>query len=759
MSSVNIKNKWHVVAIIRDISERIERQDELKKLTKALENASSSIVVTDKEGNIEYVNTYFEKLTGYTKEEAKGKNPRILKSGYSNDEFYKNLWNTVIKGDDWKGEFKNIKKNGDIYWENASITSIKNDKNEITHFIAVKEDITERKKNEQILSQLQEELQVIIDNIPALIYYKDTENRFVRANKAFADIMHVKKEELEGKSSFELFPKEQAELYWKDDKEVIETGVGKTTIIEQMNSAIGTRWMETDKIPYRNSNGEIVGVIGFSVDITDRKLNDEALKDAVEKANAANKSKSEFLANMSHEIRTPMNAVIGFAQILKKRLPENTNVDDYVNGIINSGNSLLSLINDILDLSKIESNKMEIHYEPIMVYDFINNIEQIFKLRCESKGITFIINIPSSFPESILIDETRLRQVLFNLIGNAVKFTHTGSIQVDISITENKQSKFDAIFEVRDTGIGISLDDSERIFQAFQQQSNAITKQYGGTGLGLAITKRLVEMMNGEIMLKSVLGKGSSFKVKLKNIQAVKSVNQSKINFHDFVIRFENQKILLVEDSTVNREVVKGLLENYNLNIIEAVNGIEAVEKTIAENPDLILMDIHMPEKDGITASKEIKISHKLNQIPIIALTASSFKNEIDSINENCDGFLKKPIMEQDLVTELARFLNHSKKDKIQTKEKTHQPLHDSIPKELDVTSLLKTVTEIKSRLSINKVKQFSDEILKLGHLHSVNCLIELGTQLSLACNSINILQIKQLVSDFEKKLNQKLNE
>lgn len=759
LSSVYIKNQWHAVAIIRDISERVQNQEELRKLSKAVEGAPSSVVITNKEGTIEYVNKYFTNITGYKYEEAIGQNPRILKSGYSNDEYYKQLWLTIRRGNEWKGEFKNIKKNGDFYWEMASISPIFNGKKEITHFIAIKEDITERKKNEQILVQLQEELQIIIDTIPAFVFYKDSNNNFIRVNKSFSNVMGLSKSQLEGESCFSVYPKNQAEAYWNDDLEVIKSGIPKVKILEQMKTPLGNIWLETDKIPYVNSEGKIVGIIGFAVDITERKLKDEALNEAVEKANAANLAKSEFLANMSHEIRTPMNAVIGFAQILKNKLPENNNVEDYVIGIINSGNSLLSLINDILDLSKIESNKLEIKNEPLNIKDFILSIEQIFKLRCENKSIKFSIDISSNFPKCIIIDETRLRQILFNLIGNAVKFTHTGEVGVRVNVVKNNRSKFDAIFEVFDTGIGISQEDSGKIFEAFHQQSNSITKKYGGTGLGLAITKRLVEMMNGEISLQSKQGVGSTFTVKLFNIKAIESINPITINIKERKIIFEGQSILLVEDSVTNRAVVKGLLENYNLNIQEAVNGIEAIEKVIEQRPDLILMDIHMPEKDGLATSKEIKMISELSHIPIIALTASSFSTEIDKINDICDGLLKKPIMENVLVKELSRFLKYTKQEDHSLPHSPKNEQHETIPDDFDISEIKMNLKSIKGHLSIKSVKEFANELLSVGQTNNINCLIDLGTNLNNACSNINIATIKSLLNNFEEKLNNRNND
>ena len=390
-------------------------------------------------------------------------------------------------------------------------------------------------------------------------------------------------------------------------------------------------------------------------------LNEE-LKKAKDIAENIAKQKSEFLANMSHEIRTPMNSIIGFTEILDKEI-KNPLQKEYLESIKKGGNSLLRIINDILDLSRIEAGKLEIRNESLNPVNMFMEIESIFHSKIISKNITFIVDVDKTIPKYIIIDGVRIRQILFNLIGNAIKFTQKGNIKLKVEnvYKDNIKSKIDLIFSVEDTGIGIDNNNLESIFNAFEQENNHDVAKYGGTGLGLAICTKLVHMMNGEISVKSEKNKGSIFTVILKDIP-VSSMDEeiviSKLKVSN--IEFEKAQILVVDDVEENRKLVQASLKDFDINLIMAQNGQEAIDKLKNINVDLILMDLRMPVMDGYEAANIIKNDSKLKKIPLIALTASVMGKDLEKVSQyGFDGYLRKPVILDDLMEELAKYLKY----------------------------------------------------------------------------------------------------
>ncbi|PBQ33773.1 hypothetical protein CNR22_18955 [Sphingobacteriaceae bacterium] len=439
-------------------------------------------------------------------------------------------------------------------------------------------------------------------------------------------------------------------------------------------------WRLLQATPERDNNDNII-FYGYLGGIDEMKSAQLKILEAKEEAERANKAKTEFLANMSHEIRTPMNAVLGFSELLKGNT-KGPKYESYINGILSGGKNLLSLIDDILDLSKIEAGQMNIQNVSVNVEKLANEFRQLFAQKAEEKGIEFIIDFEKGLPKNILIDETRIRQVLFNLLGNAFKFTHTGSVTLSISeIASHEDSKISLIFKVSDTGIGIPQNQHTLIFESFKQQDGQSNRKYGGTGLGLTITKRLVDMMNGTIHLESVAGKGASFSVTLHDIDIAvvrEEDDEAIVESPDYT--FEGQKILLVEDVPSNREIIKGFLEPLNLEITIAENGQDALDILKSSLPDLILMDMMMPIMDGYTATRIIRGKPRYDKIPIIALTASALKQSELEIREFCNDYLRKPVSKKALVQVLGNFLEHKLTHK---KKKITKPQRDKTFPEL----------------------------------------------------------------------------
>ncbi len=387
-------------------------------------------------------------------------------------------------------------------------------------------------------------------------------------------------------------------------------------------------------------------------------------KSMAHKADEANRAKSIFLANMSHEIRTPMNAVMGYTELLSAAVKDKKQ-RSYLDSIRTGSKALLTLINDILDLSKVEAGKLDVEYRPTSLAPLFDELQQIFFAKINSKKLQFSIELAHDLPHVLLLDETRLRQVLFNLVGNAIKFTHKGGIHVKVGVKPSPQSSVldavDLVIEVEDSGIGIPYDQQERIFRAFEQQEGQSTREYGGTGLGLAISKKLVEVMGGELSLRSEVNKGSCFIVKLTQVERTEHDQLEALVLPELSqYQFSPAKILVVDDVVLNRELVKDLLEGTGFVFKEAENGEQSVTITKEWLPDLILMDIRMPVMDGYEATVAIKQCAEIGNIPVVALTASVMSKDEHKIKQaGFDGYLKKPVSGNELYAEIALFLPH----------------------------------------------------------------------------------------------------
>lgn len=380
-----------------------------------------------------------------------------------------------------------------------------------------------------------------------------------------------------------------------------------------------------------------------------------------ERAIESDAQKSRFLANMSHEIRTPMNAIIGFADLLNGLVHEER-ARGYLRAIQTSGRSLLDLINDILDISRIEAGKLSLRPEPANVHEIVEGVAMVVKKQAEDKGLALETKIERQVPKVLEVDSLRLRQILLNLASNAVKFTHKGKVKIHVSTLNEPKlgERCDLQVKVSDTGVGIAEEDRERIFSAFEQISSQSRSGAQGTGLGLSITRRLVDLMDGEISLVSEPGKGSTFTLILPGIPLSQQTNDPPSDRSADFNRLRPATILVVDDNATNRELIAGYLYGTHHEMLFAQDGMEALELARTAKPDVILMDIRMPRMDGKWARQILREDDRTSTIPVIAQTASSMPEESARLQEMFDGYLRKPFHQHQLYHELEGVLGHA---------------------------------------------------------------------------------------------------
>ena len=769
-------NPVKIIGSIRDITERKNAEKELKKLTTAVEQSANTIIITNAEGEIEYANPVFTELTGYTADQAKGQNPRFLNAGTQNKEYYAEMWKTILGGKIWKGEFHNKTKGGDLFWEQVTISPIKDKEGKTINFLAVKEDITAKRNAEQALKESEEKYRTMIETSNDLIWMLDGNGNFTFFNKqteettgylikdwmgksftplifeeelpflqdvfvkgmngkptayefhlkiangsiltfsvktapivinevvtgmvSFArDITQQKEAELkllkalknveESETRFkalhnasfggiaihdkglildcnqglaemsgytvkELIGMDGLLLIAEDLRELVMSNI--LAAYEKPYEAIGLQKngkeyalrLEAKNIPYK---GKEVRVVEFR-DISEIKKAENNLKDALEKATESDRLKSAFLANMSHEIRTPMNGILGFAELLKQPDLTGEQQQEYIRIIEKGGARMLNIINDIVDISRIESKQVKISLSETNIIEQIEYIYTFFKPEVENKSIKFLVKNELQVQDALVItDREKLYAILTNLVKNAIKYTEKGSIEFGCKIIE-MHGRASIQFYIEDTGIGIPIQRQEAIFERFIQADIEDKMARQGAGLGLAISKAYVEMLGGDMWLESLENKGSTFYFTIPYVPV--KVEQMTVKgrvMEDFEeSHINNLKILIVEDDETSAELISIVINNYGKEILVAQTGEEAVEACrLHPDIDLILMDIQLPVMNGYEATRQIREFN--TEVVIIAQTAFALIGDKEkALDAGCDDYISKPINADELL-------------------------------------------------------------------------------------------------------------
>ena len=866
-------------------------QKKSQLFSEAVNQSANSIVITNPEGEIEFVNPAFEEITGYTFKEVFGQHTRILKSGEHSDEFYEKMWKIITMGVKWEGELRNRKKNGDLFWEEVTISPIIKDNGKIRNYLAIKNDITERKKATEAVNNSKQLLREIIDRVPQFIYVRDSEGRYLLANQAFAKHRGKDPEDIIGFTEMELNPnREEINKMFEEDRLIFEEGkevhreekkydlvqrreryfqyskvpfklpdsknpallavwncvTEQKTIEKELRDAreelldaqkLGGfgNWMidfENEKAiwteqvyhqygldpntepPYAKDfythihpddhqqildaiekaraegfakyecraikpnkeithveatvkpiikNDKLTGFFGTSFDITTRKTHEEEIIAARKEAIAAAKAKSDFLSVMSHEIRTPLNAIIVMADMLMNEVDDPVHKENVE--ILNfSARDLLSLVNDILDYSKIEAGKLELESIPIKTREYLKNIVNTNMLKAQEKGIKMELDIDENIPEEILGDPLRLGQILKNLISNAVKFTEKGGVTLIVKQVSSDDETSRIYFGIKDTGIGIQPDKIDSLFEVFTQASSETSRKFGGTGLGLAIVKSLLFMHNSSIVVESKPKDGSLFHFEIE-FPYKKAIPQSVVTVpekHD-ALSLKGYNIMLVEDNVMNIMVAKKIFEKWDCKLNIAEDGYIAMQKATRHDFDIILMDLQMPGIDGFETTKKLrKMSDYYSKVPIFALSAAAPEEVIEKVKESgMNEMITKPFNPKQLYSIIKSYLPEPRTIKHTAPAIVTDRQARSTEDDINIQILVKLSTILrkdKSEKAISYMENVSREQTEalessglVEIIETINSIIRINKSY---INNKNIL-LREMMSDLKNSLDE----
>lgn len=689
-----------VCGLLRNSRDKLHKSE--GRLRKIFESNMIGLTFSRQDGELTHVNDYFLSILGYTRSEfdQKKRNWKDFTAPESLDTSV-SIAENLFKGqhmEPFKKEY--IRKDGSHIPVLIGATQV--DSNTFVAFVL---DITEITKTQHELSltklsledrvakrtlQLTEAaeelrqsrsfLDSIIENIPNMIFVKDAKTlRFVRFNRAGEMLLGRMREELAGKNDFDFFPQEEAEFFTQKDLEVLRNRKVVDIPEEPISTSDGSiRFLHTKKIPIYDKDNQPKFLMGISEDITDKKKAEnqrseliraqaaraEAEKNAekmaylVESANEASRAKSAFLANISHEIRTPLGAMLGFTDLVLDDKSLTPAQIQYLSTVERNGRQLLRLVDEILDLSKVESEHIQIDKTTFDLKELVNDVTTSLNLKANEKGLLLNTTFENANDSGIISDPSRLRQIMVNVIGNAIKFTDRGRIAVRVSLVKKPDQNDGLVsIEVEDSGIGIDPKQADVLFKPFVQGDESMTRRFGGTGLGLFLSRKLAQLMGGDVTLAySQPGTGSCFKIEILVGLADPKVSENAPVRNKPSLNSKQGRVLIVDDAIDNRLLLEMFLKKYQVETVSASNGQEAVQAALNSHFDLVLMDVQMPVMDGFEAVKQLRDQNYTQ--PVIALTAHAMRGDRERcIEKGFDDYIQKPINRQTLEACLTRYL------------------------------------------------------------------------------------------------------
>ncbi|MFP4448388.1 MAG: PAS domain S-box protein [Bacteroidales bacterium] len=757
----------NIVQLKSDVLEATERTRQSELKFRLISEASRDLICTHNlDGTFSYVSPSVRDILGYMPEMLIGEKPQKFIHPDDRKNIFSDSYRNFLRSNHTSTTEYRIKtKDGSYIWFETVTQQIKDDNGNIVEYQTSSRDVTARKITENKLKENEEKYRNIFESMYDVYVEVEIDSEtIVEISPSVKRILGYTRDEALGKTINNFLPKKEEgyrlrkELDKKDrisDYEIVLKDVNGNLVFCSFSVRL-----------VRDSFGNPEKIAGTLRDISQRKAYEKELKNAKEKAEAASKAKSEFLANMSHEIRTPMNGILGFSEVLLNKLKDPV-LRNHIEAIMTSGKTLLALINDILDLSKIEAGKFQIILEPVQLPTIVEDIQHIFEKKISEKGLELLIDINTNMPDVLMLDEVRIRQILFNLVGNAIKFTDKGQINLKIDTKFKGNETYDLKLVVEDTGIGIPRKQQKHIFGAFQQNDGQDSRKYAGTGLGLNITQKLVETMDGEISVSSRIGKGSKFTVILPNVKRSNAVTATKssIREDETSVEFEPANILIADDIQYNIDTIINLLDNQKLEFTEAQSAEKALQIIKINTPDLILMDLRFPDLSGYEVAALIKAEEKYKDIVIVAFTAASMDSVPEEARVLFNDILRKPVTKNDLYVLLKRYIPYKNKKKIlkcdgidadKEIERIPQEVYVKLQRRLK-QEILPVWHEIKDSLVIYKIEDFVDKLRLIQKEFQLEFLEAYILEINRHLKNIDIENIQMQLKNF-KSIAEKLD-